>query len=101
MRGRRGLLLLTLAVTLAGQDRGRGGSSLPAAPVVATMPTFRPVTGPGPLFPALQALPPDEDLSRFKYITREYFVSGIARGQPYTTRILVRRPTDPKKFSGI
>ena len=101
MRSRGGLLVLTLAVTLAGQDRGRGGASLPAAPVVATMPTFRLVTGPGALFPALQPLPPDEDLARFKYTTREYFISGIAQGQPYTTRILLRRPTDPKKFSGI
>jgi hypothetical protein len=40
-------------------------------------------------------------LAHFKYIVKEYFVSGIAQGKPYTTRILVRRPSDPKKFSGI
>lgn len=99
MRCRRGLLLLTLAVTLAGQDRGQ--ASRPPTPVLVTMPTFKPVTGPGALFPALQLLPPNDDLARFKYVTKEYFVSGIAQGQPYTTRILVRRPADPKKFSGI
>src|SRR4026208_56189 len=99
MRGRRGRLLLTLAVTLAGQDRGQ--ASRPPTPVLVTMPTFKPVTGPGALFSALQLLPPNDDLARFKYITKEYFVSGIAQGQPYTTRILVRRPADAKKFSGI
>ena len=36
-----------------------------------------------------------------KYIVTEYFVSGTASGKPYTTRILVRRPDDPSRFSGI
>jgi hypothetical protein len=65
------------------------------------MPTFKTVNGPGPMFPAMQVLPADEDLARFKYITKEYFVSGIAQGQPYTTRVVVRRPSDARKFSGI
>jgi hypothetical protein len=68
---------------------------------MATMPTFKAVSGPGAMFPALYPLPADEDLARFKYATKEYFVSGIALGQPYTTRLVVRRPTDSKKFSGI
>jgi len=70
-------------------------------PVVAPIPAFKEVTGPGPVFAALQRLPADEDLAHFKYIVKEYFVSGTAQGQPYTTRILVRRPADAKKFSGI
>lgn len=65
------------------------------------MPTFKEITGPGALYPALQRLPADEDLDRFKYIVKEYFVSGIAQGRPYTTRVLVRRPADMRKFSGI
>jgi hypothetical protein len=69
--------------------------------VVAPIPAFREVTGPGPMFTALQRLPADEDLAHFKYIVKEYFVSGTAQGQPYTTRILVRRPADAKRFSGI
>jgi len=84
-----------------GGGGGRGGAQLPASPVVATMPTSREVTGPGAMFPGLQRLPADEDLAHFKYIVKEYFISGIAQGQPYTTRILVRRPADVKKFSGI
>jgi hypothetical protein len=74
---------------------------LPSAPVVVTVPEFREVTGPGPVFAALQRLPSGDDLAHFKYIVKEYFISGLAQGQPYVTRILVRRPADPKKFSGI
>jgi hypothetical protein len=70
-------------------------------PLVTPIPTFKEVTGPAPMFAALQRLPADEDLAHFKYIVKEYFVSGTAQGQPYTTRILVRRPADAKKFSGI
>jgi hypothetical protein len=55
------------------------------------------------------------DLAKAGYTEEEYFVSGKAnvyqydaKGDvavrspeaPYTTRLLVRRPTDPKKFSG-
>ena len=97
----RGLSLLIVAATLAGQGGQRGTAQLPATPVMATMPTFKAVTGPGPMFAALHPLPPNEDLARFKYVTQEYFLSGIAQGQPYTTRLVVRRPADPKKFSGI
>ena len=56
----------------------------------------------------------NRDLSKDGYVEREYFIYGdanvydwpaigklesFARG-PYTTRILVRRPKDPSKFSG-
>src|SRR5436190_24334594 len=102
---------MLIATTIVGQGRGGGGApggggggggaQLPASPVAATMPTFKEVTGPGAMFAGLQVLPADEDLAHFKYIAKEYFVSGIAQGQPYTTRIVVRRPSDVKKFSGI
>lgn len=92
-------LLAAASITLS--QGGRGGAQLPATPVMATMPTFKGVNGPGAMFPALQVLPPEEDIAHFKYITKEFFVSGIAQGQPYTTRVVVRRPADPRKFSGI
>ncbi len=58
------------------------------------------------------------DLSEYGYVEEEYFISGEAnvyaygpkRGDttyikaencPYTNRILVRKPADPKNFSGI
>jgi hypothetical protein len=40
-------------------------------------------------------------MSDFNYLTEEYFVSGIAEGSPYETRIVVRRPAVPQKFSGL
>src|SRR6185436_810517 len=36
-----------------------------------------------------------------KYEAREYFVSGTANRQPYKTRIVVRRPSDNARFSGL
>ena len=46
-------------------------------------------------------LEPGDDMTHFKYEAHEYFVSGTANGQPYTTRIVVRRPSDTGKFSGL
>jgi len=101
MRRLRNLWPLLLSIGLLGQGATPGGAQLPSKPVMTTMPTFKAVNGPGTMFPALYPLPADEDLARFKYVTKEYVVSGIAQGQPYTTRLVVRRPSDYKKFSGI
>ena len=60
-----------------------------------------PVAGPGAMFPGLQRVPSGTGLGDHKYVVAEYFVSGTASGKPYTTRILVRRPEDPGRFSGI
>jgi hypothetical protein len=35
------------------------------------------------------------------YVEQEYFVSGRIGGRPYRTTLLVRRPADPKRFSGV
>lgn len=47
------------------------------------------------------------DVGQYGYTEQEYFYSGTARAYgaslppaPYTTRMLVYRPTDPAKFSG-
>src|SRR4051812_43845254 len=45
------------------------------------------------------------DLAPFGYEEHEYFVSGTAKGldgssKPYTTRIIVTRPTDAATFKG-
>ena len=73
-------------------------------PQVQTAPTptvSAVITGPGPMFPGLQRVPPGTGLPDHKYVVREYFVSGTAAGKPYTTRIIVRQPEDAKRFSGI
>ncbi|HEX5109681.1 MAG TPA: alpha/beta hydrolase domain-containing protein [Vicinamibacterales bacterium] len=85
---------------------GRGGqaqpSNLPSAPTAVTLPTLSAeVTGPGPMFDSATSLPPGKGLAAFKYEAHEYFVSGTANGQPYTTRIVVRRPANPSAFSGL
>jgi hypothetical protein len=91
----------------AGQGRGRGRGQEPAPapdppPVVSAIATATPeVTGPGRFYETLMALKPGDDLAHFKYVTREYFVSGTANGQPYTTRIVIRQPADNARFSGL
>jgi hypothetical protein len=106
------LLMLFAAASLAGQagqgQRGqRGGaqvppSNLPDAPVVTPLATISAeVTGPGRMFPALMALPTGDGLAHFKYEAKEYFVSGTANGRPYKTRIVIRRPSDNRNFSGF
>lgn len=66
-----------------------------------SVPSAAPVTGPGAPYPGLQRVPDGTSLADYKYVVKEYFVSGTAAGQPYTTRILVRQPEDPSKFTGI
>lgn len=97
-------------IALVGQTserRQRGeaqiqNSNLPAKPVVTPIPMISPeVTGPGPMFASLMTLPSGADMAHFKYEAKEYFVSGIANGQPYKTRIVVRMPSDRSKFSGV
>lgn len=56
-----------------------------------------------------------QDLARLGYVEEEFLLSGLANvyewpapgpavvrtaDAPYTTRVLVRRPIDPRKFSG-
>ena len=53
------------------------------------------------MFPALMSLPPGDDLAHFRYESVEYFASGTASGTPYKTRIVVRKPADSTRFSGI
>jgi hypothetical protein len=82
--------------------------------------TFR-VTGPIPVsadshpFGGAAWTRTPQDLAELGYVEEEYFLSGVANvydwpaagpavvrtsGAPYTTRVLVRRPRDARKFSG-
>src|SRR5262245_6462440 len=92
-----------------------------AARALADVPTpsvMGPITSPGGPF----ITPPSGlDFAAFGYVEQEFFVSGTARAHTapvplgaegnwmaaadgataaYTTRILVRRPTSPRKFNG-
>jgi len=88
--------------------RGRAGgaaaapSNLPSAPTAVSLPTLsHEVTGPGPMFDSTPSLAPGKGLVAFGYETHEYLISGTANGEPYTTRLVVRRPGDMSKFSGL
>jgi len=52
----------------------------------------QPVAGPGLPLPVLQP---------YGYIEEEYFISGTVDGKPYATSMLVRKPKDASKFSGV
>ena len=91
-----------------GGGRGRAGgpppppSNLPEAPTAVALPMISAeVTGPGPIFDSAPSLAPGKGLDAFKYEAHEYFVSGTANGELYTTRIVVRKPADNAKFSGL
>jgi hypothetical protein len=73
-----------------------GAQSPPATPSISG-----PIASPGPLYTAVMDLPAEADFQRLNYVVKEFFVSGTANNAPYTTRILVRQPSDPRRFSGI
>jgi Alpha/beta hydrolase domain len=93
----------------AGGQEGRGGgggtagaTTLPPAPVATPLPAVSAeVTGPGPFFETLMKIRSGVTTNQFMYETKEYFVSGTANGQPYKTRIVIRKPADPVRFSGL
>jgi hypothetical protein len=86
---------------------GRAGgpaaaSNLPSSPTATPLPSISAeVTGPGKPFESLMELKPGDDMAHFRYEAKEYLVSGTANGQPYKTRIVVRKPVDGSKFSGL
>ena len=85
-------------------QRGAGAAApaLPAVPTAVDLPTISaPTGGPGPMFESLMALPAGDDMARFRYEAVEYFVAGTANGQPYTTRIVIRKPVDAARSSGL
>jgi hypothetical protein len=90
-----------------GQGRGRGRGQEPVQapdppPVVSAIATASPeITGPGKFYETLMELKSGDDLAHFNYVTKEYFVSGTANGQPYKTRIVIRKPADNSKASGL
>jgi hypothetical protein len=91
------VLLIVIAVTLAASTRYAEAITVPPVPVISG-----PVTGPGVMYPnpLVNVVPAAIQVEDFPYLTEEYFVSGIANGAPYTTRIVVRRPIRTHEFSG-
>jgi len=92
---------------IPGGGRGRAGGAPPAAnlpdmPTAVALPKLSAeISGPGPMFDSSPSLAPGKGLAAFNYQAHEYLVSGTANGEPYTTRIVVRKPSDTSKFSGL
>src|SRR4030095_15474188 len=83
-------------------QRGQQAPPQDPPPVVSAIATASlEVTGPGKFYETLMELKPGDDLAHFKYVTKEYFVTGMANGQPFKTRIVIRQPADNSKFSGL
>jgi len=84
------VLLLVLGASLA-------HAAVPPVPTVSG-----PVAGPGQMYPnpPVSVVPTAVKVEDFPYVTEEFFVSGTANGAPYTTRIIVRRPSNQAAFSG-
>ena len=106
------LAALSAAVALAqppfaggqrpGAQRPAQPANLPAEPTAVALPTLSAeITGPGPMFDSAPSHAKGLGPGDFDYVTREYFVSGTANGSPYTTRVVVRMPNDPSRFSGL
>src|SRR5690606_19892226 len=74
---------------------------LPAEPTAVALPNASAVDGPGPMFDSSPAQWPGHDMEHYDYIANEYFVSGTADGDPYTTRVVIRQPADDSRFSGL
>ncbi len=89
-----GVLVLSLLVW---PEHARAATA-PPVPMISG-----PITGPAMMYPnpPVSVVPGAVSVESFPYVTEEYFVSGTAKGAPYTTRIIVRRPTDTSAFSGV
>jgi len=86
------------AALLAVAPQAGAQPTVPATPAVQG-----PITGPEPMHPGMRPGPEGTNLADFGYVVDEYFVSGTAgpTGATYKVRVLVRRPADPAKFSGV
>jgi hypothetical protein len=92
----------------AGRQGGggaRGGApadpNLPEKPTAVKLPAFTKVTGPGAMYDSSPAQWPGYDMKHYGYEMLEYFVSGTAAGEPYTTRLVIRKPADNARYTGI
>jgi hypothetical protein len=93
----RGFLVSTVVILLVVNPRPADAATVPEIPIISGE-----VTGPGPSYPnvPVNVVPDAVQVEDFPYITEEYFVSGVANGLPYATRIIVRRPENVQNFSG-
>lgn len=118
MRIRFGLVLLLVTLAAAGTAAAAPAAGPSITSAVPDLPQVRgalPVTATSFPFNASAYDATPIDLNRYGYVEQEYLVSGranvyqwpelntltVAATGAYTTRVLVRRPADPHRFSGV
>jgi len=74
---------------------------IPEHSTVASIPSIRAITGRGEAWNSSPAQWPGYGIDDFNYEINEYFISGMAAGEPYTTRLVIRQPSDDRDFSGL
>src|SRR5262252_1331666 len=118
--------LVTFAIAVLAVAGACSGSSAQTSAPPVRQPVDSEAMGRGPIASTAQPGDPSHayafyatpmDLKKAGYVEQEYFVSGIATrfpsnpanpttestaigSMPYTTRIVVRRPADPSRFTG-
>ncbi len=97
------LAVLLWAPLVLAQPAGRPAPAPEAIPdpVVAPIPAIEPLTGSGKVYNSSAALWPGKGVEAFNYTIDEYRISGTAAGEPYATRLVIRRPIDDSKASGL
>lgn len=100
------ILMLFLALGGGVQSMAQPGGFgvapiVPDSPTVAAIPAIRPVSGGGPAWDSSPAQWPGHGIEDFNYEINEYLISGTAAGEPYTTRLVIRKPQDDSRFSGL
>ena len=95
------LTLLLLSFPLSAQRGFMAPKNLPAQPTTVSIPSISPLTGPGTPYNSALGQWPGYDMDHFDYVADEYTISGNADGSPYTARLVVRRPADMDRFSGL
>ena len=82
-----------------GQRQFRG---TPVTPEAVPLPdSWALVAGPGPMYVSDQSHTPGYTPSDFGYQALEYFISGTANDEPYTTRVVIRRPGNDADYTGL
>ena len=98
-------LIAILAFGLTGQANAQRNfgtpENMPSEPVTVAIPDIEPNNGPGPAYNSALGQWPGHDMAHYNYVADEYIISGNADGEPYKTRLVVRRPQDMSRFSGL
>ena len=75
--------------------------NLPDSPVPAAIPAITSNTGSGAPYDSAPGQWPGHDMDHYDYVADEYVITGNADGEPYKTRLVIRRPADMSRFSGL